>query len=50
MTKDMGFDYHEPPEKEAKRIGKWVSIVFDAIFPMVLIGIAYLVSRHYFGV
>ena len=48
MTKDPGFDYDRPVRSELKRGSRLLSYAFDALFPLVLIWVAYTVSRYYF--
>jgi hypothetical protein len=53
MTKSLGpFDYgHESqrPEPEGRRRRTIVSLCFDAFFPLLIVVIAYLIGRNYFG-
>jgi hypothetical protein len=48
MTKDLGFNYDRPAKTEMKRGGRLLSYAFDALLPLVLICVAYTVSRYYF--
>jgi hypothetical protein len=48
MTKDMGFNYDRPARTKLRRGSKLVSYAFDALFPFILICLAYSVSRYYF--
>jgi hypothetical protein len=48
MTKDLGFNYDRPTRTEFKRGSRLVSYAFDALFPFILICLAYSVSQHLF--
>jgi hypothetical protein len=48
MTKDLGFNYDRPTRTELKRGSRLVGYAFDALFPFILICLAYSVSRQFF--
>ncbi len=48
MTKNPGFGYDRPARTELRHGSKLVSYAFDALFPFILICLAYGASRYYF--
>jgi hypothetical protein len=49
MTKNLGLDYLELAKEEDRPGRRLLSTAFDALFPFILICIAYLASRHFLG-
>jgi hypothetical protein len=48
MTKELGFSYDRPARTEMKRRNRLMSYAFDALLPLILVCVAYMVSRFYF--